>query len=173
MGKITKKDAESGEKTEILKIHALAKLDDDGKTILIDTIDSVTQLKFDEILAKLKLDVNVTIPPKLAAMLENVKKEHATPRGIDDDGNKSPIVKQIIFCDVLAMHSKIKRLLAQKAGISSGKIAIITGKTNNTPEEIMAVQDGFNAHGEDNQYNVIIANEKAEVGINLQKGTHF
>ena len=171
VGKITKKDAESGEKTEILKIHALAKLDDDGKTILIDTIDSVTQLKFDEILAKLKLDVNVTIPPKLAAMLENVKKEHATPRGIDDDGNKSPIVKQIIFCDVLAMHSKIKRLLAQKAGISSGKIAIITGKTNNTPEEIMAVQDGFNAHGEDNQYNVIIANEKAEVGINLQKGT--
>lgn len=171
VGKITKKDAESGEKTEILKIHVLAKLNDDGKTILIDTIDSVTQLKFDDILDKLKLDVQVTIPPKLAALLQNVKKEQATPRGIDDDGNISPIVKQIIFCDVLAMHNKIKRLLAQKAGISSGKIAIITGKTNNTPEEIMAVQDGFNAHGADNQYHIIIANEKAEVGINLQKGT--
>lgn len=171
VGKITTKDAETGDSTEILKIHVLAVLQPDGKTIVIDSIDSTTQLRFDDIIDKIELDVEVTIPPKLAALLENVKKEQATPRGMDDDGKASPIVKQIVFCDILALHSKIKRLLAKKAGISSSKIAIITGKINNTPEEIMQVQDGFNAHGEENTYNVIIANEKAEVGINLQKGT--
>ncbi|MEI6746054.1 MAG: N-6 DNA methylase, partial [Methylococcaceae bacterium] len=171
VGKINTKDAETGDVTTILKIHVLAVLQPDGKTIVIDSIDSTTQLRFDDIIDKIELDVEVTIPPKLAALLENVQKEQATPRGMDDDGKASPIVKQIVFCDILALHSKIKRLLAKKAGISSSKIAIITGKINNTPEEIMQVQDGFNAHGEENTYNVIIANEKAEVGINLQKGT--
>ena len=55
--------------------------------------------------------------------------------------------------------------------MSAAQIAIVTGRKNNEPEEIIAVQNGFNAHGEANQYRVIIANEKAEVGINLQRGT--
>lgn len=164
-------DDETGDKVEMLSIEVRAVLQADGKTIIIDTMDSQTQLRWDEMADKAGLDLDVSIPPKLAALLENIQNEKANPRGVDDDGNKSPIVKQIIFCDILAMHSKIKRLLAKKAGIPVGKIAIITGKTNNTPEEIMAVQDGFNAHGEDNLYEIIIANEKAEVGINLQKGT--
>lgn len=164
-------DDETGDKYEELTIEVRAILQPDGKTIVIDTMNGENQLRWDEMTDKAGLDLDVSIPPKLAALLENVQAERATPRGIDDDGNKSPIVKQIIFCDILAMHSKIKRILSKKAGISSAKIAIITGKTNNTPDEIMAVQDGFNAHGEDNQYQVIICNEKAEVGINLQRGT--
>lgn len=171
VGRVVTKDEETGDESEVLKIEVRAMIDNDGKTIVIDTMDSTIQQRWDDLADKVGLDLNVTIPPKLAALLENVQKEQAHPRGVDDDGNKSPIVKQIIFCDILAQHSKIKRLLAKKAGISNSKIAIITGKTNNTPEEIMAVQDGFNAHGEENQYNIIIANQKAEVGINLQKGT--
>ncbi len=62
-------------------------------------------------------------------------------------------------------------LLAKRAGIPAGKIAVVTGQTNNEPDQILEVQDGFNAHGEDNKYQIILANEKAEVGINLQKGT--
>lgn len=164
-------DDESGDKYEELTIEVRAMLQPDNKTIVIDTMNSETQLRWDEMTDKAGLDLDVSIPPKLASLLENVQAERTTPRGIDDEGNKSPIVKQIIFSDILAMHSKIKRILSKKAGISSTKIAIITGKTNNTPDEIMAVQDGFNAHGEDNVYQIIIANEKAEVGINLQKGT--
>ena len=164
-------DDESGDKYEELTIEVRAMLQPDNKTIVIDTMNSETQLRWDEMADKAGLDLDVSIPPKLAALLENVQAERTAPRGIDDEGNKSPIVKQIIFSDILAMHSKIKRILSKKAGISSSKIAIITGKTNNTPDEIMAVQDGFNAHGEDNKYQIIIANEKAEVGINLQKGT--
>lgn len=87
------------------------------------------------------------------------------------EDEKSPIVKQIIFCDELALHNKIKRLLSTKCGIPSGKIAFITGQTNNEPEQLQDVSDGFNAQGGENRYQVIIANEKAEVGINLQKGT--
>jgi Type III restriction enzyme, res subunit len=171
VGKKIVTDDETGDKYEELTIEVRAMLQPDNKTIVIDTMNGENQLRWDEMTEKAGLDLDVSIPPKLAALLENVQAEQATPRGIDDDGKKSTIVKQIIFSDILAMHSKIKRILAKKAGISSAKIAIITGKTNNTPDEIMAVQDGFNAHGEDNIYQIIIANEKAEVGINLQKGT--
>ncbi|MFA5920115.1 MAG: SNF2-related protein [Methylococcaceae bacterium] len=164
-------DDETGDQVEMLSIEVRAMLQPDNKTIVIDTMDSQTQLRWDEMADKAELDLDVSIPPKLAALLENIQFEQTNPRGKDSDGNKSPIVKQIIFSDILAMHSKIKRLLAKKAGIKSSHIAIITGKTNNTPDEIMSVQDGFNAHGEDNKYRIIIANEKAEVGINLQQGT--
>lgn len=165
----TTKD-ESGNEITIMKIKVVASIID-GNRIVIDTITPETQSSFEDIAEKIGLDLDVSVPPKLAAMLENFQHEQATPRGIMDDGSKSPVVKQIIFCDILPLHNKIKRLLNKRAGIPSGAIAIITGKTNNKPDEILAVQDGFNAFGEDNKYRVVIANEKAEVGINLQRGT--
>ncbi len=171
VGKKMVTDDETGDKYEELTIEVRAALQPGGKTIVIDTMDSQAQLRWDEMADKAGLDLDVTIPPKLAALLENVQYEQANPRGIDQEGNHSHIVKQIIFCDIMALHSKIRRLLSKKAGIPISKIAIITGKTNNTPDEIMEVQDGFNAHGEDNKYQIIIANKKAEVGINLQQGT--
>lgn len=166
--KVTKDEA--GNEITILKMKVVASIID-GNRIAIDTINPETQSAFEDIAEKIGLDLDVSVPPKLAAMLENFQHEQATPRGIMDDGSKSPVVKQIIFCDILPLHNKIKRLLNKRAGISSGAIAIITGKTNNKPDEILAVQDGFNAFGEDNKYRVVIANEKAEVGINLQRGT--
>ena len=142
-----------------------------GSEIRIESTDFKTQNTFEEIAAKHGLDLDVHDSPKLAAMIENFKDEMAHPRGMIDEDTKSPIVKQIIFCDMLGLHSKIRRLLQKRCGISAGKIVIVTGQTNNTPEEIQAVQDGFNAQGEENRYQVVLANEKAEVGINLQKGT--
>ncbi len=165
----TTKD-EAGNEVTILKMKVVASIID-GNRIAIDTITPETQSAFEDIAEKIGLDLDVSVPPKLAAMLENFQNEQATPRGVMDDGSKSPVVKQIIFCDILPLHNKIKRLLNKRAGIPSGAIAIITGKTNNKPDEILAVQDGFNAFGEDNKYRVVIANEKAEVGINLQRGT--
>ena len=139
--------------------------------ILIDSIDPNTQDKFEAMASKAKVALDVSVPPKLAAMLENVQAEAANPVGIDAEGNRIPFAKQLIFCDLLGMHNKIKRLLSNRAGIPESAIAIVTGQRNNKPDEILDVQDGFNAAGEDNKYRVIIANEKAEVGINLQKGT--
>lgn len=171
VGTKVKKNSETGDTSTTYKIAVRAIVDRDKSRFAIDTMDHATQQAFEAMAEKMGLDLDVTIPPKLAALLENVKKEQATPRGINDEGKNSPIVKQIVFCDILPMHSKIKRLLAKHAGIPAGKIAIITGQVNNEPDAILDVQDGFNADGEDNKFNIIIANEKAEVGINLQKGT--
>ncbi|SUD59820.1 HsdM [Ectopseudomonas oleovorans] len=142
-----------------------------GATITIDSISADMQERFEEMAEKAGVALDVSVPPKLAALLENVQIEAATPRGIDENGDKIPYAKQIIFCDLLGMHNKIKRLIAKRAGVPASAIAIITGQRNNAPDEIMEVQNGFNAPGEANKYRVIIANEKAEVGINLQKGT--
>lgn len=143
----------------------------DGAAITIDSISSDMQERFEAMAEKAGVSLDVSVPPKLAALLENVQTEAATPRGIDENGDKIPYAKQIIFCDLLGMHNKIKRLIAKRAGVPASAIAIITGQRNNAPDEIMEVQNGFNAPGESNKYRIIIANEKAEVGINLQKGT--
>ncbi|MDF0607202.1 hypothetical protein HZU77_016420, partial [Neisseriaceae bacterium TC5R-5] len=160
----------AGGKSELLKIEVRAK-PIETQRIVIDSIDPDAQSAFEKIAEQLGLDLDVSVPPKLAALLDNFQREEAQPRGMDSRGEKSPIVKQIIFCDILPLHNKIKRLLAKRAGVPSSAIAIITGRSNNAPDDILAVQDGFNAHGEDNRYRVVVANEKAEVGINLQIGT--
>lgn len=143
----------------------------EGGAIVLDTVSSDIQDRFETMADKAGIKLDVSVPPKLAAMLENFQTEGATPRGVDAEGNRIPHAKQIIFCDLLGLHNKIRRLLTRRAGVPASAIAIITGQRNNSPEEIMAVQDGFNAPGGANEYRVIIANEKAEVGINLQKGT--
>lgn len=159
-----------GNETELLKIEVRARAIDGGR-VVIDSIDPDVQSAFEAIADKIGLDLDVSVPPKLAAMLENFQNEQASPRGIDASGKATSVVKQIVFCDILPLHNKIKRLLTRRAGVPSSAIAIITGRTNNTPDEILAVQDGFNGVGEDSKYQTVIANEKAEVGINLQKGT--
>ena len=142
----------------------------DGR-IYVDTMDYKTQKTFEDICEKLGVKLNVTIPAKIAAMLENFKAEMANKRGLNSDGTVSPIVKQIIFCDHLFLHNKIVRLLVDQAGIKKDKIAIITGQVNSEADEIIDIQNGFNEMGEENRYQVIVANKKAEVGINLQRGT--
>ena len=155
------------------KIKAMAKiiLHSGRKRIVIDTLSGKTQSNFEALADKAGLNLDVTVSAKIAALLENFKAEQASPRGAADDGTASHIVKQIIFCDHIFLHNKIKKILAKSGGVSASKIAIITGQVNNEPDEMIDIQDGFNAHGDDNQYQVIIANEKAEVGINLQRGT--
>lgn len=155
------------------QITTMAKIvtDNGRERIVIDTMSHKNQQVFEALAEKQGLKLNITLSPKLSAMLENFKAEMTNPRGVHSDGSRSNIVKQIIFCDHLHLHSKIKRMFTEKGGVKAGKIAIITGQTNNEPESMIDIQDGFNAFGDDNQYQVIIANKKAEVGINLQRGT--
>ena len=168
VGKKKKKAGDDDEEIVLLQIKVLAKVD--GNRIVLDSMQSSAQADFEAMADKMDVDLDVTVPPKLAALIENFQHEEANPRG-RVAGLQSGRVRQLIFCDALAMHAKIKRLLHKRCGVAPSSIAIITGQVNGKPEEIMAVQDGFNAEGEDNKYRVIIANEKAEVGINLQKGT--
>lgn len=142
----------------------------DGERIILDSNNFNIQMTFEAILDNLELDVDMSIPPKMAALIENIKTEMANPRGIDGMRRSQKAVKQIIFCDMLSSHTKVKRLLVKHCGIPAGKITFISGQYNSQPDEILAVQEGFNAGDEDNKYQIIIANKKAEVGINLQKG---
>lgn len=139
--------------------------------IVLDTLDGGIQAKFEDICDKLGVRLNITIPAKLSALLDNFKAEMTNKRGLNADGTNSPIVKQIIFCDYLFLHNKIVRLLSTMGGVPKDKIAIITGQINAEADEIIDIQNGFNEMGDDNRYQVIVANKKAEVGINLQKGT--
>ncbi|WP_019518716.1 NUDIX domain-containing protein [Faucicola boevrei] len=139
--------------------------------IMLDSMDYHIQQRFEGICEKMGVKLDVTISAKISALLENIKAEMTNKRGKRKDGTTSNIVKQIIFCDHLHLHSKIVRLLVDKCGIAKQKIAIITGQVNSEADEIIDVQNGFNAMDDENVYQIVLANKKAEVGINLQIGT--
>lgn len=138
----------------------------DGKQTIIDTTSWETQDKFEALAAKLDVPLDVKPSEKFKALIENMKAEAANVRGIKN-GERIEHAKQIVFCDMLATHNKLKRFICSRMGIPASEVIIVTGQRNGSPEEIQDVQDGFN----DGRYRIIIANEKAEVGINLQKGT--
>ncbi len=160
----TKTVRDGDDVTVLQKIHVMARILPDGR-IALDSMDKTMQSEFEKQADKAGLDLDCSVPPKIAALLENVRHEEAHPR------SKSGRVKQLIFCDVLPLHNKIKRVLVKRAGFLASQIVFITGVDIKNPEQMQGIQDGFNAEGEENLYRAVIANEKAEVGINLQKGT--
>ncbi|NDI85070.1 SNF2-related protein [Undibacterium crateris] len=161
--KIKKSGADSGQDdVEVLKVLVVAKIA--GDKIVIDTENIDTQNKFLKIADKLKLNLDVTISPKLAAFLDNFQAENGNPRGKGK-------AKQLVFCDMLSLHNKLKIMLKNRCGIDPGKIVIVNGVTISDAADMQDTQDGFNAEGEENKYRVVVANKKAEVGVNYQKGT--
>lgn len=145
---------------------------DDG-TLRLNAQTYQAQDAFEKLADKMGVNLGVKPSAKQSALLENIKKEIANPRGLisRDPRVSSPIVKQIVFCDNKPSHCKLRKMITKNCGIPAAKIAIITGEVNSSVDEILDVQNGFNGQGEDNKYQLIIANKKAEVGINLQKGT--
>lgn len=158
----TKKNKDDTETTiAIVQVEAWI----DGGNVVIDTTDFDTQGRFLLIAEKAGIDLDSSVSPKVAAFLANFRKEQATPRATGG------IAKQIIFCDMLGMHHKLKMLISKQCGIPANKIGIINAVAVSDPADMQDIQDGFNAEADENRYAVIIANKKAEVGINLQKGT--
>lgn len=162
VGETTRKNAETGESITLYTVKAVAEYADNQVTL--NCQDFNAQLKLEALLDKHGADVSVSVSPKIAALVENVKKEQAHIRYA-----AAPYAKQIIFVESLAMHTKIKRILTAECGIPAARITFISGQFNSDPDEIIEVQERFNGD-DDNGYSIIIANKKAEVGINLQKG---
>lgn len=146
----------------VIVFTARAKIMDNQ--IELNTNDYKAQKTFIEMAEKAGLVLNPTLSPKVMAMIDNVRAENAKPR---HKGHS----KQIIFVDNLSMHRIIRQALISQCGIPAAKIAIINGVEISNPIGLQDIQDGFNADGDDNKYQIIIANKKAEVGLNLQKGT--
>jgi SNF2 family DNA or RNA helicase/predicted RNA methylase len=157
------KDTETGDAVSKFLITVRARRAARGNAVELLSTDYDTQDVLLKLLATNGIEPTVKISPKLAAVLENVKQESLHPRHMGQ-------AKQIIFCDELSLHHKIKLALTQSVGVPAAKIKVVNAVSVDVAG-MQDVQDGFNADGEDNKYLIVIANKKAEVGINLQKGT--
>lgn len=153
---------------------------DNDLMIIIDTLKYKEQLEFFRLLCNefqgiapndVSRYLKFNISNKMTTFFHDFMLEYTNPRGLTRSGQSSNMVKQLVFCDYLGMHFKIQHLIHQLSGLDIEKIAIITGQYNNENEQIQGVQDGYNADDYENLYQVVIANEKAQEGINLQIGT--
>ncbi|WP_109479105.1 SNF2-related protein [Paraburkholderia sp. C35] len=157
------KDAETGESVSKYLVTIRARMAQAGSAVELLSTDYSTQETLLKLLGANDITPSITVSPKLAALVENVKLENLHPRY----QGKS---KQIIFCDELSLHHKIKLALVEQVGIPAAKIKIVNAVSVDVAG-MQDVQDGYNADGDENKYCIVIANKKAEVGINLQKGT--
>jgi hypothetical protein len=155
-------DDETGAVTLTTTVHVMAFFESDR--VAIDSTDHKTQNRFIAIADKEALDLDCTVPPKIAAYISNYSLEESRPK-------MGAFAKQITFCDTLGIQNKVKILLSKMAGVPRSKIAVINAQAISDPAEMQDIQDGYNAFDEDNKYSAIVANKKAEFGQNYQKGT--
>lgn len=106
-------------------------------------------------------DISHPVPPKYARMIELMR------TGMKDG-------KQIIFTEEKSQHGKLKRIISHQLGIKPAEIGIINadttnGKKNDDDQDagLEAIATAYNT----GKHRVLIANKKAEVGINLHHGT--
>jgi N12 class adenine-specific DNA methylase len=99
-------------------------------------------------------DTTHPLTPKYAAMVANAKKHHEA-KG-----------KQLLFTEEKTQHRKLKRLLVHNIGLTSKQIAIINADEA-AGEKLDTISKNYNS----GTHIFAIANKKAEVGVNLQKGT--
>lgn len=151
------KDAESQKIVETtINLADTLKTSIDGDTFVV-----VTHAGYEEeILGALPThkiseeEISHPISAKYARLIENCKTEMET------NG------KQIIFSEEKAQHKKIVRLLVHQIPALRNKVGIINA-TEAKGNELQKISDAYNT----GILVYIIANRKAEVGVNLQKGT--
>lgn len=98
--------------------------------------------------------VSHPLMPKYAKLIENMRAE------LDGKG------KQIIFTEEKSQHGKLLRLIVNNLPVVSDQVAIINADTAGG-DKLQQISDAFNR----GDIRIVIANKKAEVGVNLQKGT--
>lgn len=156
-----------GELFDQFTIQCRVTVDDNNNRLILNVDDAGVVAQLMELVDQQGLTIQPKISAKVQAMVENFKVEQLTPKHMG-------FAKQLIFCDALAMQHIIKRALIAYCGLKPGQIAIINAQTlpdgtKGTPdtEHVQEVQDKFAS----NEFTVVIANKKAETGIDLQIGT--
>ncbi|WP_318192852.1 SNF2-related protein [Vibrio sp. 1865] len=99
-------------------------------------------------------DVSHPLTPKYAKLVANLKAE------LEVKG------KQIIFTEEKTQHHKLKRIIVNQLGLDEKQIGIING-SDAAGAKLQRIADAYNA----GDIKIVICNKKAEVGVNLQKGT--
>lgn len=94
------------------------------------------------------------VTPKYAQMIENLRK-HYEANG-----------KQLVFTEEKSQHQKLKRIIVHHLPVTAEQIGII-----NADDAKGAALDKISKDYNAGVLKIVIANKKAEVGVNLQKGT--
>lgn len=98
-------------------------------------------------------NVGHPVMPKYAKLIANIQKEL-------DQG------KQLVFTEEKSQHNKILRIIVHQVPMLAQALGIINADTANGAK-LQKISDSYNS----GKTKVVIANKKAEVGVNLQKGT--
>jgi hypothetical protein len=151
--KVRLRDDESGEKAEF-EIEK-----ETGYSLEGDTLTYVAPEGYEEAinsrLSKFKIDyVNHPLRPKYAKLIANMQAE------LDSRG------KQLVFTEEKSQHGKLARIIINHLPVTADQVAIINADTA-SGEKLQQISDAYNR----GDIRIIIANKKAEVGVNLQKGT--
>ncbi len=167
-----KENVKKLEKTLPATLKTTVKDDEEGDETVTDSLSAsyvwgestftfiVPQNYEDLVIAGLKKfdipeeDVSHPKPPKYAAALEILKKEY-------ENGGKV-----LVFTEEKAQHRKIKRLIVNTLAIPAGQVAIINA-TEVKNDDMAKISADYNT----GKVRIVVANKKAEVGVNLQKGT--
>lgn len=151
------RDEETGEMENVpVELEEQLRLDNDGETLVL----VVHELYESEVVKRLKKhgidakDVAHPVMPKYAKLLENLRREH-------ENGGK-----QIIFTEEKSQHDKLKRIITHHLPIQAEEIGIINADTA-SGDKLEKISGAYNT----GRVRIVIANKKAEVGVNLQKGT--
>lgn len=149
-------DDEKEGQTETIEIPLKYSLVTEGDVVILTVpddyeghvMDKLNKFKVDE------ADVCHPLTPKYAELIANCKKH------LEQNG------KQIIFTEEKTQHQKIVRILLLHLPISRENIGIINA-TEANGAKLDQISKAFNG----GQIKIVVANKKAEVGVNLQRGT--
>lgn len=98
--------------------------------------------------------VSHPLTPKYTELVKNLKLELAI-KG-----------KQLIFTEEKSQHGKLERLLVESLPEDEARIGIINADTA-SGEKLQEIVDAYTR----GDFTIVICNKKAEVGVNLQRGT--
>lgn len=151
-----KEEYELTGKEQIVKGTFEPKYDFNGKTcsLVVHEANEAELLKTIKAAGIPLEEINHPIAPKYAKLIENMK------RHLDIGG------KQIVFTEEMSQHGKIKRILVHNLPITMDNVAIINADEA-SGNEMDKISKAYNA----GEVKIVVANKKAEVGVNLQKGT--
>jgi len=152
--KVKQKDEDGETYFEDIEFESVFKESGESFSYVVpEQFETLVTARFVEFGIKLG-DVSHPVTPKYAKMLERLKTHH-------ESGGK-----QIIFTEEKTQHQKIKRLILNQLGIDENQIGVINADEA-SGKKLDQIGKAFNG----GKIKIIIANKKAEVGVNLQKGT--
>lgn len=149
-------DEETGEKIEQTYTFEPSIEDDGGETVSLIVHEQHESAVLSAIRRAgiAEAEISHPISPKYAKLIANLK-THLDAKG-----------KQIVFIEEKTQHQKLKRILVHNLPIEESELGVINA-SDASGDKLDKISKAYNA----GEIKIVIANKKAEVGVNLQKGT--